>query len=345
MKQLISVALLLLATLNIWAQGSFSLKQDEGAVVYSLPKTEFVIEITTEKKTETPGQFYKYSERYLATNKVVLQEKTTCKLVSIKLVPRAIADPKRTYTFVPDKSTAGIKLAVNEQGVLTGVNVKQVPPILPAHKPMLKLTESNKSADLLPLGEEYMMAGSEAKMAEGAAKQIYRIRESRLSLLTADVEKMPADGASLKAMLDGLNKMEKELTELFVGKTTISTETNTIYFCPEQETTDYVLFRVSPLRGLVSAEDMSGTPYYITIKPEVISTTPADPKAKPAKVLLQSVLPALTKVSITDGVNALFHHNYFIPQFGKTIPVPNDLLNPQSSIYFDAQTGRILRVQ
>ena len=38
------------------------------------------------------------------------------------------------------------------------------------------------------------MAGSTAKMAEGAAFQIYAIRESRLSLLSGELEHLPADG-------------------------------------------------------------------------------------------------------------------------------------------------------
>jgi hypothetical protein len=237
-------------------------------------------------------------------------------------------------------------LSVNNRGILCGVNVKCSPEGELPTKSRIPSVESASQNSLLPLGEEYLLAGSEAKLAEGAAKQIYRIRESRLSLLTADVEKVPSDGSSLKTMLEELTKMEQELTELFIGKTSLTTETKTLYLAPDKAMNNQVLFRISASRGIVEADDLSGTPYYVNITPTPIPTTAVDPKLKPAKVLLYSVLPAPTQFSITDGINTWFNQQYFVPQFGRIIPVPSGILyQPNVKVTFNNQTGRLLNIE
>jgi hypothetical protein len=192
-----------------------------------------------------------------------------------------------------------------------------------------------------------MMAGSEAKLAEGAAKQIYRIRESRLGLLTADVERLPADGSSFTSMLDGLNNSERELTELFVGKTSTEVQSKMLYLTPTVVTANQVLFRFSALRGLVASDDLSGAPYYININPEKIpNVVPADPKAKKEIVAFYTIQPASTLISIGDGINTLFLNQYFIPQFGVTIPVSDELFKqPKLKIQIDPLTGRLLSIE
>jgi hypothetical protein len=205
---------------------------------------------------------------------------------------------------------------------------------------------TSASSALLPLGEEYMMAGSEAKLAEGAAKQIYRIRESRMSLLTADQDKLPADGDSFKSMLEGMNKMERDLTELFVGKTSKETQVQTLYLTPEKAVANDVLFRLSAIKGLVNADDLSGTPYYISINPSNIKKNPLDPKAKTEKAGLWYVLPAATQITIGDGVNTIISGQFSIPQFGITVPLAESLFKqPAIKVQIDPQTGRLLRVQ
>lgn len=344
---------MLVLTILVSAQVLFSLTDGECAIVYALPKTELCIEVQIEKVTQKPGMFYRYSERYLATDKVITIEKTTCSLKRITVKTRAVADPNRTYKYVcaSEKNSQPIRLSVNAQGLLCGVNVPVVSNSKSSSVVNLPKTDNSPVQSLLPLGEEYMMAGSEAKLAEGAAKQIYRIRESRVGLLTADVEKLPADGASFASMLDGLNKMERELTELFVGKTDTEAQTQTIYLIPDSARINQVIFRLSALRGIVSSDDLSGTPYYISIYPTIIRSTTPDPKAKKDKVgkeksILYTILPASTQILIGDGIKNYFSGQFFIPQFGKVISLSEEFLNHKDmKITVDPQTGRLLEIK
>ena len=345
MKKLLYLSILLAFSFIAKSQSTFSLTEGEPALVYSLPKTEFCIEIETEKTVQKPGIFYRYSERYLATNKVITEEKTTYRLKSINVKTHAIADANRTYSFAPNSSLQTSRLSVNSQGILCGVNVACEPEKTANPTVQLPVKDNVKPDALLPLGEEYMMAGSEAKLAEGVAKEIYRIRESRLSLLTADVDKLPADGESFKTMMDGLNKMERELTELFVGKTTVDTQTQTINITPTAAINNQVLFRLSAFKGIVAADDLSGVPYYINIAPTSVGILSADPKIKSERGALYYVLPASTQLSIGDGINTMYSHEFFVPQFGKTVPLPESLFKQHIKVQIDPHTGRLLSVE
>jgi len=344
MKKLFLFSTLLVISLMAKAQASSSLFEGESVLVYSLPKTVFCIEVQTEKLTQKPGRFYRYSERYLATNKVVTEEKITYKLNNILVKTQAIADPNRTYSVEPKGNLQSSRLSVNAHGILCGVNVAAEPEAAPA-----KLCNTPKIEDpvqnaLLPLGEEYMMAGSEAKLAEGAAKQIYRVRESRMGLLTADTDKLPADGESLKAMLEGMNKLEKKLTELFIGETTSEILTQTLYLTPTTSVNNDVLFRLSALKGIVASDDLSGVPYYISVIPTEKSA--AGSKSKSESGALYTVLPVSTQLSIGDGVNTIYSNQFFVPQFGKTISLPESLFKQAHiKVRVDQQTGRLLSVE
>lgn len=344
MRNIFILSILLICNLFAGAQ-SFSLTDGQSALVYSLPKTKLCVEVEIEKTTQKPGTFYRYSERYLATTNVITSEKTNYRLKSVSVKTVAVPDTARTYQIIPASNSQITHLSVNQQGILCGVNVPALPEkAININRTILK--NNGASGNLLPLGEEYMMAGSEAKLAEGAAKQIYRIRESRLSLLTADVEKLPADGASMKSMLDGLDAMEHQLTELFIGSTNTEVQRQTIFLTPVSALNSEVIFRLSALRGLVAADDLSGIPYYITLKPQNVVVTPADPKAKTEKAGLYYVLPASTDISIGDGINTNFDGVFYMPQFGKTVPLPESLFKQkQIKVRIDQQTGRLLGIE
>ncbi|MDD3080212.1 MAG: DUF4831 family protein [Paludibacter sp.] len=348
MKKIISLVLIILplALINGQQASVSSLQEEVPAVVYSLPKTTLNIDIEVEKTTTIPGVYFQYSERYLATDKVITEEKTTYKIKTIKISSKAIPDPARTYNIpLEGKSVLG-QISVNADGLLCGVNV---PVANSSYKqPKVKVTMNNKEENtvILPLGEEYMMAGSTAKLAEGAAKQIYRIRESRISLLTGDLEHLPADGASFKAMLDGMNKMEKQLTELFIGKTRKEIIRQHISVTPDVAMNNMVLFRFSVFKGVVAVDDLSGEPYYLNVNPEKINISTGDVKGKKAKPTLFTILPAKTSISISDSKMVFSNETFLMPQFGVLMPLSEDLFStPKLKIHIDSQTGRLLYIE
>ena len=341
---LISLALILFQTSN--AQSAFSLTEGSPALVYALPKTVLSFEVEIEKTVEKPGVFYLYSQRYLATDRVVLEEKTSYRVKGVRMSTSTVPDLNRRFSIVPVPNTALSHLVVNNQGILCGVNVD----IQQEDKKMNVYPKSFDSGiiakNILPLTQEYMMAGSTAKLAEGAAKQIYDIRESRLNILMGEMDQLPADGEALKLMLNGLDRQERELTELFIGSVVTETSIHQVSITPDKNQLEDVLFRLSANRGFVSKDDLSGAPYYYTISPEKIQLQAPDPKAKPVKIGLQTVLPAQTTVTVTDGVKTLLENTLDIPQFGELVPLPESLFKSQKvKVQVDIETGRLLKVE
>lgn len=348
-KTILSLAILFAAGGIGTAQGRFELPAGEPVLVYSLPQTELCIEVDVEKTTETPGEFYRYSGRYLAVKDVITEAKTTCRVTAVRVTTRGVADPARTFAVAATKDFPLSRIAVNERGVLRGVNVPPADALpTPSGQAAPPHADPAPVAKPLRLTESYMLASSTAQMADVVSKQIYSLRESRLALLTADLDQLPSDGLSLQTMLKGLDDMERELTELFTGKRTVTTTTHTLHLTPAEAMKGEVLFRLSSLAGLVAADDLSGAPYYIDIVPAKIDTyTPAraGKKASVARPELYTVLPAATEVRITDGRQVLYTERMYMPQFGELVPMPSELLLDKAArITVDEHTGRLLSI-
>lgn len=318
--------------------------EGQSTLIYSLPKTELVINVTVEKVTENPGQFYQYSERYLATSDVITSKKTYYRLKSLNVTPRTLPDKERTFTIIPAKKSITSSLSVTDDGILSGINTP--PAQINREMKIIRKegAEVKPTQKLLPLNEEYMLAGSVAKMAEGVAKQIYSIRENRIDLLAGDVEYMPTDGASMKTMIEQMNQQEEELSKLFLGTTVVEELTQEMTYTPTSAVKDEVVFRFSEFQGLVAADDLSGVPYYISISYEPVKTV-VDEKKKKAKEEVFSIIPVLADVVFDNGEKVFFQKTMTIPQLGILMPIPLETMDRYSRAFVSPETGRLLSVE
>ena len=338
MKKTINLFIVLFV--SIW---SFAQSNVQNTMVYSLPKTMLSIEVETEKVTHVPGVFYRYSERYLATKDVVTEEKTSYSLKNIRVNTEAVPDANRTYSISWNTKKAVIyNIAINEKGILCGINTT-CEPKTQTKKKIIRHQTSAEKQNLLPMGEEYMQATSRAKMAELVAKQIYSIRENRIMLLAGDVEHYP-DGEAFALLMKEMDKMERELTELFVGKVVRETQTHTIEYTPENPNANEILFRLSALNGIVPFNDLSGAPYYINI-----ATTPLQLAALPqerSNPVIRTIYPASAKININNGTTAFFSGDFCLPQFGTVVELTDNLLrNEKVKVHVDTETGRLLSIE
>ena len=220
MKQLmIIVAALLMAVGYTNAQ---VVRENEAAVVYYMPKTELVIHIDYEVVTQTPGVFYQYAERYLGAKEIIMENNTNCQLRAVRIATESSADTERAYKVTAQKGINTQLVSLSEDGRLVGYGIENAS-LQFSERSQGELQDGTeclqaRGEELMPLLEEQFMAGSVAKMAEGAAKQIYRIRETRLNILAGDVEHVPADGKAMELVLNELNKQEQALVALSAPK-------------------------------------------------------------------------------------------------------------------------------
>lgn len=327
-----------------------TVQENELAVVYYMPLTQLAVTIEYDEVAVKPGPFYLYAERYLGVENVTTEAQTRYEITNIQLAPNVVADYSRPYKVVADGNDAMQWLSLTPEGLLYGYNVP--PYVAEAVNPSVPTEQPNTMPTLMPLMEEQMVASSIAKMAEGAAKQIYHIREMRMNVLSGDVEHTPADGQAMQLVLNELDKREQMLAELFIGTRTVKHHSHTIHYVPSKDVQERIICRFSQFSGVVSADDLSGEPIRLTLVGKRQSYAPTYQKeTKPSKTNIPSQLyynlpgSAIVVVEFSDNIKE--SATLPIAQFGVAVPLSKSLLNYKGApqIYFNTQTGNILSIQ
>ena len=321
----------------------------EGAVYY-LPKTAIRITIQVEKTTYTPGEFCKYSEKYLRIKDVSSTPSTKYRLISVRQEPFAVADTSKCYAVKYDAKTSACNVRLNDDGILLAINTDIKPQTTPKATNQRKITPIKKSPKSY-LSEEILSAGSTAKMAELTAQEIYEIRESRGMLAKGQADFMPKDGEQLRLMLQELSTQDEALTSMFTGVTVSDTTSHTITYMVNGVTKRDVIFRISPDYGLVDNDDLSGTPYYINIEDlkTVAEPAPVDPK-KAVKPQLSGIyvnIPGRMRSTIFDAKAQIVTNDFPAPQFGNVELLSGALFNKRytTRLLLNPLTGAVDKLE
>lgn len=344
---------LLLGTTSSLAQTAISNYKpgvtSEGAVYY-LPKTAIRITLQIEKTTYTPGEFCKYSEKYLRIKDVPSTPSTEYRLISVRQEPFAVADTSKCYAVKYDARTSACNVRLSDEGILLAINKEVKQQAAPKAANELKIEPIARSPKSY-LSEEVLSAGSTSKMAELTAQEIYEIRESRSLLAKGQADFMPKDGEQLRLMLQELGTQDKALTSLFTGVTESDTTTHTITYVVDKTVKRDVLFRFSNDYGLVDNDDLSGTPYYINIEDlkTVAEPVPVDPKkaAKPQQSGIYVNIPGKMRSTILDAKNQIVVNEFPAPQFGNVELLSGALFNKRytSRLLLHPLTGAVQNLE
>lgn len=335
--QLLATAAILIMPLSVIAQ---QIEKNQSVLVYYMPKTEILVDVEYERIDAQTGMFYLYSKRYLGTEDVVKEDKVTYRIKSINFQTRTIADKKHQYSLTAGKMNVGLTLT--DDGILCGINTACKTEVKNTFDYIINEKQVNNTY-IVPLGEEQMMSGSVAKMAENTAKQIYRIRENRLNLLSGEVDKMPTDGDALKLILDELNKQEEALCNLFVGNKTVSTYHAYYKLDLTKEYSNSVLFRFSTHTGPVEAEDLSGFPITISTSISKVSYAKATKERKAIDNAIYYNIPGTADITIMQGEKIMAKHSLKVAQLGINVPLESAWLNKK--ICINPQTGLISQIE
>lgn len=331
-------------------------RENEAAVVYYMPKTELVIHIDYEVVTQTPGVFYQYAERYLGAEEIIMENNTNCQLRAVRVATESSADTERAYKVTAQKGINTQLVSLSEDGRLVGYGIANAS-LQFSERSQGELQNGSKAAysleakseELMPLLEEQFMAGSVAKMAEGAAKQIYRIRETRLNILAGDVEHVPADGKAMELVLNELDKQEQALVALFVGKTQVTHHTHAVRYVPGESVEKEVVCRLSAHNGIVDKNDLSGEPLYLTLVAKKQTLLPAGiaDKNTPTLSQIHYNLPGEAQVALTFKGKQMAEQNVAVAQYGVAIPLAQELFTGKTvpTIQISAETGNILEIR
>lgn len=352
--QILALGALALCSAAMTAQTTQRLtatKANEYALVYSLPNTALSVTLEAEVTTVRPGEFYKYAKRYLNLDNPVTAESHSARLLSAAIGTRGIPNEDERYT-VQFKSGAPTFILLSPEGIPLAVNTEDT-----FKAPAIELPVSRDAAPT-PLetpaarqvvSQEMIQSQSTAKRAELAAQAIFAIRQTRSELVSGQAETMPPDGKSLQLMLDNLEAQEQALMAMFMGTTSTRTDVATYTLIPEKEMKDYVLARVSPLDGLVGADDLSGAPVTLNISVNSKGELPANEKGETLPFPKNGFayrIPGEARVSVSYEGETFADDTEQIAQFGVVYGLSpatiGDKKAPQHVI-LDPATGAIVR--
>ena len=326
-----ALPLCLFTSLPLFAQTASSLYQpgvtSEGAI-YCLPMTAVKVTIQVEKTTYTPGDFCKYSERYLRIKDVSPNPSVSYRITTIRQEPIAVADTTKCYAVKFDAKTSATNIRLSDEGILLAINAEPKaqhvsPQFVPAPRPSSVNPRQFMS-------EEILAAGSTAKMAELTAQDIYEIRDSRNLLIRGQADNMPKDGEQLRLMLNQLDLQDRTLTSLFTGTIVKDTTEHTMTITPVKPVFQTVLFRFSQKLGLVDKDNLAGVPYYINIEnlATVPEPEPVDPKKKYKQVPgIYVNIPGKMRSTISDSGKTILATEMPAGQFGNVELLSGALFN------------------
>ena len=326
-------------------------QENEAVVVYYMPKTELVMTLDYDVITETPGVFYQYAQRYLGANEVITESKITYSLTAVEMESTSSADMDRAYQVVAQKGLQTQLLTLSTDGRLMGYGCGACDEVEAKGERREAKGERQEargeSKKVMPLLEEQFIAGTTAKMAEGAAKQIYRIREMRLNLLAGEVEHVPADGKAMELVLAELSQREEELVALFVGTRSVEHKTHTLHYAPEKTVKKEVVCRFSQHSGVVKSDDLSGSPIYVNVKTSKPTMRDAETGSKVVLSPIYYNLPGLAQVDIEYNGQVMCKGDYAIAQLGVAIPLSSELFIGKETpiIRFNPETGNIQSIE
>lgn len=353
MKNLITIACLLFS-LPLMAQTKVvkknAVKANNFGITYSLPKTQLIVDTEVTKVTCKAGPYYKYAEKYLGVKDAVTEDKVYYELGKISLINKGVPDADNTYIVEFKSGTVAPYAYLTEDGLLCSINAEYSPEesVLETIKKSGK--GQTKVTDASVFSEELLMAGSTAKQAEVAAKQIYRIRESRMNILTGDADNLPPDGEAMKLVIQQLEEQEKALSNLFTGILTKETTHYEVSVTPYDNLEKEVLFRFSKLMGIVDADDLGGVPVYMNLKATerapVLEPKEAEKKEKSMKGIIYNV-PGKASIEISMNKKTLYKGEAQITQFGSReglAPVMFEDKKAPVKVYFYPETGAIKQI-
>ncbi len=323
-------------------------------VSYFLPRTALRMMVTVEKTVITPGDARSYAYKYMRLQDVPLQPSTTWRVKDIRMVPYGIPDPGKAYSIKLKGRTVAPFVSLSSEGLLLGINAEGVSETVLPPIPQPRVIEGaiDKAEISKYLNREMLQAGSSAKMAELVAREIYDIRESRDALLRGEADNTPKDGQQLKIMIDGLDRQQTVLNSMFTGTTSVTEMTYALDVVPAEETEKLLIFRFSKWNGLVDADDMSGAPFYISIRSNGELPEPSwDPAVEGKKAKLQKAVfynvPARTTVKVFDAEKVYTEMEVPIAQFGYEEILSNVLFDkmPETRVTFFQSTGGIKEIK
>ncbi len=328
---------------------------NDASIVYGLPRTVFTIKVKMERTVELKGPYSQYAEDLLGLKNAIKSDQEYWEITGATVSTHEELDPSELYIIESGTDIMANMLVLKREGFILDLN----PESYNSARTLNTDTEFdiNRFAayDLgsdayyytqvdtgyrrlnfdstfisVPYVVERKTPLSTAQLAERAANRIIDIREGKFLILTGEANVFPQSDASIKE----LNKMEKEYTELFVGKRFTETRYYTVQLIPQLEMTGepVELFKFSELTGVEDIESSRGESVTVTMLPEqklkdltVITKSESTDSDNPTDKIYYRI-PDVVNVEIGFDGEKLYNSRKLVYQLGEITQLPSNYI-------------------
>jgi len=331
-------------------------------VVYALPRTVIVVKVKAKKETFFPGPYAAFARKYLGYQLVETQNYTRWSISALEIDTHGEPDPLAMFKgmdsvasrlcLLPDGRILGIEspeIQFGEEMLTRNFIVNELVPKVPFTD-----LSSSEEYDILvdqAAGTEKLVGKSLEMKAQEAADYLIHLRKKRAYTIISPTDLVPEDGLGYQVFLQEAQRLEKEYTELFLGKTYCSEHEFTFEYIPsDKEPKNDILFRFSEEKGIVPVSDVSGRPFVLDLTRNNASLAKAQelkasvhPKAGQSGIFYR--IPVMGELTLSNGLQPLLQAKFPVAQFGVLAPLPEHLLDGKHSVEFDRVTGTIKQIR
>ena len=329
------------------------LQQGEMALVYYAPKNYVALDFEYTIDTYEAGIYARFAEPLLGITDAISETRTEYRLGKANLTTRTVADSRRAYKVLPEKAFPTQLLTIDRKGLLVGYNLPQEQPAPKNNPPAPRCKPAGEDMPALPLTEDQLNAHGEEAKAKAVAKQIFRLRETRMYLLSGELDHAPADGRAMQLVLDELQREEDKLLRLFVGQHKSELQHERLEFLPtENDATERRFLYFSQENGFTSSENIDAAPVTVNLtvhrqklQPVVVADKQKSKAPLPSQIIYN--LPGSADVVVTYNGKTLVERTLPIAQYGVDVPLARELFTGKTLpvIRFDTRTGQVAAIQ
>ncbi|MEG0467215.1 MAG: DUF4831 family protein [Mucinivorans sp.] len=327
MKKVIITCAAALMSIGAMAQIS-AYKQGISAAVdgYALPRTVVQGVVSVEREVIVRGPYARFASQFLGVTGAPMTDKESFKILGARLNWATEPDPAMVFAL-DEKSTALAKVFTWIDPSIPQITTMAADKDMEGGKignqfPFTDVGVStlvDNSARGLSIERTSAVEKSTEQMAADAAAVIFRIRKSRLDLITGEAGEY-VFGEGLKAALNEMSRLEAEYMALFVGKRYLQRTEHTFSVLPEAGKNRVVAFRFSEAKGFAEPTDLTASPYNLEFAPENGGGQKIIKKSGSKMVIYR--VPALERVTLTNGSNILASLRVPIFQKGSLTEAP-----------------------
>ncbi|MEI6347747.1 MAG: DUF4831 family protein [Bacteroidota bacterium] len=309
-------------------------------LVYTLPQTALIANITVEKETKIKGPFAEYAEKLLGLKNVIAFNQTSYKISNIKISAIDIPDTAHQY-LISQKGCSlfrrSSRFHLNGLGTIDQINSRSrrkldstlssarlsITPPTASYPNFFKLYADASQIEKIdtvyetvkmdtivmsrPIIKRTLVTKTVQQRAEEAADYILKFRLKRYELISATQE-IPYSKDAFEFMNTQLIKMENDYLELFTGITQSESQQIDMMVCPSNtsQNKSIPLFGFSEDKGITEISEKNIEQYSLLLKTNNIIKKDSI-IAKP-KELIPYRNPEMTTIYIqNNGLN--------LPQF------------------------------